>query len=86
MNDIQILGYLVVAATTLGGFVAVIIKLTQPINELKLVIQELKDCVKTLRDNNIIQDKRLDKHGKDIDELKQKVNEIETKMNIYHKE
>ena len=85
MDEAQFLGYLVMAIITLGGFAAVIMKITQPINDLRVVVQELKDCVHTLKTDNATQNKRLDDHGKDIDNLKMKVGSLETKMNMYHK-
>jgi hypothetical protein len=85
MEEAQFLGYLVMAIITLGGFVAVIMKITQPINGLRVVVQELRDCINTLKTDNATQNKRLDEHGKDIDDLKVKVGTLETKIHMYHK-
>jgi archaellum component FlaC len=86
MEEAQFLGYLVMAIITLGGFVAVVNRITQPINDLRVVVQELKDCINTLRSDNATQNKRLDEHGKDIDNLKIKVGNLETKVKMYHRE
>lgn len=85
MDEVQFLGYLVMAIITLGGFVAVIMKITQPINDLRVVVQELRDCITTLKNDNATQNKRLDEHGKDIDDLKVKFGNLETRVNMYHK-
>lgn len=85
MEETQFLGYLVTAIITLGSFVAVIQKLTQPINDLKVVIQELRDCISSLKTDNATQNRRLDEHGKDIDDLKDRMTKAETKINMYHK-
>lgn len=85
MEDATIIGYVVVAVITLGSFIKVVSNLTQPINELKIVIQELRDTIGTLRNDNLVQNKRLDKHGDEIDELKGRVSKVETKMEMYHK-
>lgn len=85
MEQTQFLGYLVTAIITLGSFVAVIQKLTQPINDLKVVIQELRDCISSLKADNATQNRRLDEHGKDIDDLKDRMTKAETKINMYHK-
>lgn len=85
MEEAQFLGYLVMAIITLGGFVAVIMKITQPINDLRVVVQELRDCINTLKTDNATQNKRLDEHGKDIDDLKVKIGSLETRVNMYHK-
>ena len=84
MEQTQFLGYLVTAIITLGSFVAVIQKLTQPINDLKVVIQELRDCISSLKNDNATQNRRLDEHGKDIDELKDRMTKAETRINMYH--
>ena len=84
MDQTQFLGYLVTAIITLGSFIAVIQKLTQPINDLKVVIQELRDCISSLKSDNATQNRRLDEHGKDIDDLKDRMTEAETKINMYH--
>lgn len=85
MDEVQFLGYLVMAIITLGGFVAVIMKITQPINDLRIVVQELRDCINTLKTDNATQNRRLDEHGKDIDDLKIKVGNLETKVEMYHR-
>lgn len=85
MNEAQIIGYVVMAIVTLGGFAVVLSKMTQPINDLRVVIQELKDCINSLKTDNITQNKRLDKHGEEIDKLNNRVEKIETQINIYHK-
>lgn len=84
MEETQFLGYLVTAVITLGSFIAVIQKLTQPINDLKVVIQELRDCISSLKTDNATQNRRLDEHGKDIDDLKDRMTKAETKINMYH--
>lgn len=81
----QFLGYLVTAVITLGAFVAVIQKLTQPINDLKVVIQELRDCINSLKTDNVNQNRRIEEHGKEIDDLKNRVGKCETKIDMYHK-
>lgn len=84
MEETQFLGYLVTAVITLGAFVAVIQKLTQPINDLKVVIQELRDCISSLKTDNATQNNRIEAQGKEIDDLKDRVGKVETKINIYH--
>lgn len=74
------------AIVTLGGFITIILKMTQPINDLRVVIQELRDCINSLKNDNSTQSKRLDKHGEAIDKLNNRVGNIETKISMYHKE
>lgn len=85
-NEAQIIGLIVIAIVTLGGFITIILKMTQPINDLRVVIQELRDCINSLKNDNSTQNARLDKHGEAIDKLNNRVGQIETKINLYHKE
>ena len=82
MPQEQLLGNIVLVVITLGSFITVIQKFTQPLNELKIVIQELKDCITTLRNDNEIQNKRIEKHGTEIDELKTKLNCIDKDIHL----
>lgn len=86
MNDIQFLGYLVSAIITLGGFIAVIMKFIQPINDLRLVIQKLNDTIEALKNDNLTQNKRIDKHGEQIDDLNHRVGKIETRIELRNKQ
>lgn len=86
MDEAQFLGYLVMAIITLGGFVAVIQKISQPINELRLVVQQLTDCIASIKNDNATQNKRLDEHKNAIDNLKVEMGELKTKVSLYHKE
>lgn len=84
MDETQFLGYLVSAIITLGAFIVVIQRLTQPINDLRVVIQELRDCVKSLRDDNDYHDKKIEAHGKEINELKGRVDKVELLVKMCH--
>lgn len=85
MNETEFVGYLVLAVITLGGFIAVIMKFVQPINDLRIVIQELNDTIDTLKTDNVTQNQRIEKHGEQIDDLNHRVGNIETKIEIYRK-
>lgn len=85
MNETEFVGYLVLAVITLGGFIAVIMKFVQPINDLRIVIQKLNDTIDTLKTDNVTQNRRIEKHGEQIDDLNHRVGEIETKIETYRK-
>ena len=85
MDEIQFLGYLIMALITLGSFVAVIMKFVQPINELRVVIQKLNDNIDSLKKDNADQNKRIDRHGERIDQLDNRVGKIETKIEMIDK-
>ena len=80
-----IIGYAILALITLGSFVALVLKFVQPINELRIVIQKLNDNIDTLKIDNANHDKRIEKHGLEIDKLDHRVGKLETKMDMYHK-
>lgn len=80
MNEVVFVGYLVLAVVTLGGFIAVIMKFVQPINDLRVVIQKLNDTIDTLKTDNVTQNRRIEKHGEQIDDLNHRVGNIETKI------
>ena len=84
MNEAQVIGYAVSVIITLGAFVAVIQKFTQPINELKIVIQKLNDNIDALKTDSINQNRRIEKHGEEIENLDKRVGKIETKIDLYH--
>lgn len=84
MGEEQFLGYLITGVITLGGFVAVIMKFVQPINDLRVVIQKLNDTIDALKNDNSAQSKRLDRHGEQIDKLDHRLGKVETKMDMYH--
>lgn len=85
MNEVVFVGYLVLAVVTLGGFIAVIMKFVQPINDLRVVIQKLNDTIDTLKTDNVTQNRRIEKHGEQIDDLNHRVGKIETKIETCRK-
>ena len=85
MDEMQLIGLAVTAVITLGGFIAVIMKFTQPINDLKLAIQKLNDYLDAIKNVSDSHEKRLNKHGEEIDKLDNRVGKLETKVEMYHK-
>lgn len=84
MEELQIVGLLVAGLVTIGGFIAVILKFVQPINELRVMIQKLIDTLETLTKDNSEHGKRLDDHDDHFNKLDGRVNTLETKMDIFH--
>lgn len=84
MDKLEFIGYLVSAVITLGSFVAVVMKFTQPINDLLIAIQKLNDSIDSIKNDNIVQNRRIEKHGEQIDNLDRRVGKIETKIETYH--
>lgn len=86
MDDFQFLGYLVTAIVTLGGFIAVITKFTQPINDLRVVIQKLNDSIDTLKSTDDQHTKQIEQHDQKIEKLDHRVGKLETRVDMYHKD
>lgn len=85
MDEMQLIGYGVTIIITLGSFIAVIMKFTQPINDLRVVIQKLNDNIDAMKKDDEVRDKRIDEHGERLDRLSGRVGKLETKMEMYHK-
>ena len=85
MDNIQFIGTLISAVITLGAFVAVIMKFIQPINDLRIVIQKLNDTIDSLKKDNDTQNRRIEKHGEQIDKLDKRVGRIENKFDMNDK-
>lgn len=83
MEETQFLGYLVVAIVTLGAFISVISKFTQPINDLRIVIQKLNDSINTLKTTDNRHDKKIEEHDKHIDKLDHRVDRLETRVDMH---
>lgn len=52
-------------------------KRNEPINDLNLTITELNVHFKHMLENDVVRDKRLDKHGQEIDKIVEKQRENE---------
>lgn len=85
MDSNTIIGYVVTSIITLGGFIAVIMKFIQPINELRVVIQKLNDNIDVVKRDNETQGRKIEAHDEKITELDGRVGRIETKIDVYHK-
>ncbi len=92
MDNLQFVGNVVTAVITLGGFIAVIIKFIQPINDLRVVIQKLNDNIDTMKSDNEKQEMRMNKHDedirrheRDIGKLDTRVGKLETRVETLHK-
>lgn len=86
MDNTQFLGYLITAIISLGGFIGIIMKFVQPINDLRVVIQKLNDNLDSLKTDSGKHDKTLEVHEEKIDNLDRRVGGLETRMDIYHKD
>ena len=86
MDEVQLAGYAVSAVVILGGFISIITKFTQPINDLRVVIQKLNDNIDSMKRDDEKRDHRIDKHGEKIDELDHRVGTLETTVSFHHRD
>ena len=86
MDEMQFVGLAVTTIITLGAFIAVITKFTQPINDLRVVIQKLNDRIDSMKEDDDRRDDLLTKHTDQIEKLDNRMGKVETKMKIYHNE
>lgn len=86
MDTSQFIGLVVSSIITLGAFIGVIMKFTQPINDLRVVIQKLNDNIDAMKEENDKQDARIAQHGKELDSLGRRVDKLETKVKCYHED
>ena len=86
MSEMEFLGTLIGAIITLGGFIAVIVKFTQPINDLRVVIQKLNDKLDNLEKQSNDRDAKIEKIDGRVEKLEDRFIDMETKMKIYHKD
>ena len=85
MDDVVLIGYAVTAVVVLGGFIGVIMKFTQPINDLRVVIQKLNDKIDSMIEDANELKIRVGEHGKEIDALGTRVWKIETRIDLDNK-
>lgn len=65
----DMVGVIISAVVVVGSFVALVMKIVKPINELNISIVKLTAAIKGLLENDKIQDARINKHGCEIDSL-----------------
>lgn len=52
----------------------------EPINQLNMNIVKLTASIDNMKERDLVRDKRLDKHGDEIDQLKMNVNNHDTRI------
>lgn len=80
MNDhniVLLLGF----ATSMICFITPIVKLNSTITRLNVILDEFKEEMREKRENL---SERTRVHGLEIDEVKEKVSVLETKVKLYH--
>ena len=65
-NEVFMLGAVILALITIGSFVALIVKLMGPINQLNLAVQELRSLIKAQKEQLDTQNRKLEEFGRAI--------------------
>lgn len=78
MNEVEFIGMFVSVAITLLGGLAIVVK---PMTSLTKQITELNDNFRWLKENNLVQDKRLDHHEERLDVHDVKIAELDVRTN-----
>lgn len=88
MEYYAILGMLVVGLTVIISVLASFSKFTnsftQPIHELKIAIENLNSSVASMKELIKVQEDRITKHGNELDDVKDRLTQLETKVAIHH--
>lgn len=84
MDSATIIGMVVLAIVSIGSFAILVVKFVQPITELKIEIQKLNSNFDSLKQANKHFDEKLEEHGNDIGDLKNRMGVVETEIKIYH--
>lgn len=84
MDETLFLGYSVLTVITLGAFMLVIQRFMQPVNDLKIAIQELRDYIGTLKESNAAQNKRIEELEKTVNALDKTVEKILAIVQLHH--
>lgn len=90
MEQAQAIGYFIIAGGAVISFVISVNKIsdkfTGPLNELKIAIQKLNDSIEhLLKDSEVLKD-RIAKHGQEINDLISRMDKLEIKVEMLHKE
>ena len=85
MEEAQFIGQVISTIITLGAFVAVIVKFTQPINDLRVVIQKLNDNIDAMKKDSENHEKRINRHSDKLEDHETRINTLEIKVGTYHK-
>lgn len=84
MDATLFLGYLVGGLAAIGALFALAMRVVQPMNDLRVVIQKLVDKFDTLEKTNEKHDRALEKHEEHLGKLDDRVGKLETTVDIYH--
>lgn len=88
MEYYTVLGMLLVGLTVVISVLASFSKFTnsfaQPINELKIAIENLNTSVASMKELIKVQEGRITKHGNELDDVKVRLTQLETEVRMHH--
>lgn len=84
MDYYLIFGMVAVALIAIAGIYFKIVSDTKanqkPLNDLNINIIRLSESIDHMRENDVVRDKRIEKHGEEIDSLEKRVYETEHEL------
>lgn len=81
VQQAQIIGYSVLVIITLGSFVTLIFKISAPITRLQVAVEKLTPILDNINSDLNSLANRVSIHGKEIDELRDRIIRLEEKLN-----
>ncbi len=79
--EAQVIGYGVLVLCTLGGFGGLILKISSPITKLQIAVERLTPILDNITVELNSLSTRVAEHGKEIDELRERIIRLEEKLN-----
>ena len=77
----QMIGYAVLVLITLGSFGGLIFKISAPITRLQVAVEKLTPILDNINSDLNSLANRVSIHGKEIDELRDRIIRLEEKLN-----
>lgn len=81
VQQAQIIGYSVLVIITLGSFATLIFKISAPITRLQVAVEKLTPILDNINSDLNSLANRVSIHGKEIDELRDRIIRLEEKLN-----
>lgn len=86
MTNNEMVGlFFVVIIPVIGGLIALVKAFITPVLKLEKAIEKLLLTLEHMKENDALRDKRLNKHGEEIDNLKTQFQDHENRIEILEK-
>ena len=86
MTNNEMVGlFFVVIIPVIGGLIALVKAFITPVLKLEKAIDKLLITLEHMKENDALRDKRLNKHGEKIDDLKTQLHDHDNRLEILEK-